>query len=114
MGLLPLEMVARARADDLDGASDYGLRDCILCGCCSYVCPSHIPLVQYFQYAMGKQDERRSAERKTEHIKRLTEARAERQAQEAAAKEAAKEAAKAAKAAAKVKPADQPTSEVQS
>jgi electron transport complex protein RnfC len=66
--------------------------------------------VQYFQYAMGKKDERRSADRKTEHIKRLTEARAERQAQEAAAKEAAK----AAKAAAKVKPADQPTSEVQS
>ena len=110
MGLLPLEMAARARVDDLDGASDYGLRDCILCGCCSYVCPSHIPLVQYFQYAMGRQDERRSAERKTAQIKQQTEARAARLARE----EAAKAAAKAAKAAAKSQPAGQPASEVQS
>ena len=110
MGLLPLEMASRARVDDLDGASEYGLRDCILCGCCSYVCPSHIPLVQYFQYAMGQQDERRSAARKSEQIKQLTEARAGRLAEE----EAAKAAAKAAKAAAKSKPAAKPTSEVES
>ncbi|SFQ03333.1 electron transport complex protein RnfC [Geopseudomonas sagittaria] len=101
MGLLPLEMAARARVDDLDGASDYGLRDCILCGCCSYVCPSHIPLVQYFQHAMGQQDERRSAARKNDYIRQLTEARAAR----LAAEEAAKAAVKAAKAAAKAKPA---------
>jgi len=103
MGLAPLEMAVRARADDYDGASDYGLRDCILCGCCSYVCPSHIPLVHYFQYAKGQQDERRVAARKTDHIKRQTEARAARLAEEEAAKaaaKAAKEAAKAAKAAA--------------
>jgi len=31
-------------------ASSYDLQDCIECGCCSYVCPSHIPLVEYFQY----------------------------------------------------------------
>lgn len=98
MGLTPLEMAARARVDDLDGASEYGLRDCILCGCCSYVCPSHIPLVQYFQYAKGQQDERRSAARKSEYIKQLTEARAARLAEEEAAKAKAK-AEKAAKAA---------------
>jgi electron transport complex protein RnfC len=23
--------------------------DCIECGCCAYVCPSHLPLVQYYQ-----------------------------------------------------------------
>ncbi|TBU98807.1 electron transport complex subunit RsxC [Stutzerimonas kirkiae] len=97
MGLAPLEMALHARADDLDGASQYGLRDCILCGCCSYVCPSHIPLVHYFQYAMGRQDERRNAARKNERIKQMTEARAARLAQEEAARAAAK-AAKAAKA----------------
>lgn len=112
MGLLPLEMAARARIDDLDGANDYGLRDCILCGCCSYVCPSHIPLVQYFQYAMGQQDERRQGARKTDYIKQLTEARAARLAEEEAAKAAAK-AAKAAKAKA-AKPAAAPTNEVES
>jgi len=25
------------------------LMDCMLCGCCSYVCPSNIPLSQLFQ-----------------------------------------------------------------
>jgi len=32
-------------------ASDYHLNDCFECGCCSYVCPSNIPLVQYFRIA---------------------------------------------------------------
>jgi electron transport complex protein RnfC len=27
------------------------LKDCMLCGCCSYVCPSHIPLSQLFAAA---------------------------------------------------------------
>jgi len=30
---------------------DYNLMDCFECGCCSYVCPSNIPLVQYFRIA---------------------------------------------------------------
>ncbi|MFV1959288.1 MAG: 4Fe-4S dicluster domain-containing protein, partial [Planctomycetota bacterium] len=29
-------------------AAHFHLRDCMLCGCCSYVCPSHIPLSQLF------------------------------------------------------------------
>ncbi|BCG65987.1 MAG: electron transport complex protein RnfC [Methyloprofundus sp.] len=29
----------------------YHLKDCFECGCCSYVCPSNIPLVQYFRIA---------------------------------------------------------------
>lgn len=94
MGLMPMEMVAHTRNDDFDTASQYGLRDCILCGCCSYVCPSHIPLVQFFQYGMGQQDERREATRKSDYIKQATEARAQRTASE----EAARKAAKAAKA----------------
>lgn len=32
-------------------ASSYNLMDCFECGCCSYVCPSNIPLVQYFRIA---------------------------------------------------------------
>ncbi|NNE43702.1 MAG: electron transport complex subunit RsxC, partial [Gemmatimonadetes bacterium] len=32
-------------------ASDYHLMDCFECGSCSYVCPSHIPLVQQFRVA---------------------------------------------------------------
>ena len=28
--------------------------DCIECGACSYVCPSHIPLVQYYRFAKSE------------------------------------------------------------
>ncbi len=31
--------------------NNYHLKDCFECGCCSYVCPSSIPLVQYFRIA---------------------------------------------------------------
>jgi len=40
-----------ARARDLEKVQNYNLFDCIECGCCTYVCPSHIPLVQYFRFA---------------------------------------------------------------
>jgi electron transport complex protein RnfC len=32
-------------------ADTYHLMDCFECGCCSFVCPSHIPLVQQFRVA---------------------------------------------------------------
>ncbi|MBA4691802.1 MAG: electron transporter RnfC, partial [Pseudomonas sp.] len=63
--------------------------------------------VQYFQYAVGQQDERRSAARKNDYVKQLAEARAARLAEEEAAKAAAKAAKKrkaAAPAASEVSP----------
>lgn len=41
--------------------SDFNLIDCFECGCCSYVCPSNIPLVQYFRIAKAMNRERASA-----------------------------------------------------
>ena len=32
-------------------AEDFHLNNCFECGCCSFVCPSNIPLVQYFRIA---------------------------------------------------------------
>lgn len=32
-------------------ATEFHLNDCFECGCCSYVCPSFIPLTQYFRIA---------------------------------------------------------------
>jgi electron transport complex protein RnfC len=32
-------------------ADEFHLMDCFECGCCSFVCPSHIPLVQQFRVA---------------------------------------------------------------
>jgi len=52
MGLNPstLGMLAAKREYDLMGAG-YHLGDCFECGCCTYVCPSNIPLVQQFRVA---------------------------------------------------------------
>lgn len=98
MGLVPLEMARNARADNFDGAVEYGLKDCILCGSCAYVCPSHIPLVHYFQFAKGEMSDLRQQAKKTELTKFLSQQREARKQKEAEAKAAAK-AAKAAKAA---------------
>jgi electron transport complex protein RnfC len=40
--------------------TDFHLMDCFECGCCSYVCPSHIPLVQYFRIAKQMNRERKA------------------------------------------------------
>lgn len=104
VGLLPLEMMSRIRAGQLEASLGYGLKDCISCGSCSYVCPSEIPLVHYFKYANGELLARDQANHKAEQTKRLSDeklARIERVKQEAAAAAAAR---KAAAAAAKNKP----------
>jgi len=46
-------------------ASDFNLMDCFECGSCSYVCPSHIPLVQYFRLSK-RIVRKREAEKKEE------------------------------------------------
>ncbi|MDA1371160.1 MAG: electron transport complex subunit RsxC [Proteobacteria bacterium] len=47
--LLPQQLYAFSRSEDLDQLEEHGLADCIECGACAYVCPSHIPLVQYYR-----------------------------------------------------------------
>ena len=74
-GLRPLDMANNIRINQLDVAVDIGLKDCISCGCCSYICPSNIPLVQYFKYASGEVAARQQAQHKSEQTKRLMEAR---------------------------------------
>jgi len=116
MGLIPLEMAARIRAGDPAGAVDWGLKDCIACGSCSYICPSHIPLVHYFNHAKGDLAARERLKLKNEATKRLADERSQRMArivrerEEAArlraAKKAAAEAAKKAAAAAAAEAAE--------
>jgi electron transport complex protein RnfC len=111
MGLVPLEMAARIRVGDPVGSIDWGLKDCIACGSCSYVCPAHIPLVHWFNHAKGELASRERLKLKNEATKRLADernARMERIAREReeaarqrAARKAAADAAKKAAAAAK-------------
>ena len=99
VGLLPLEMAAHIRAADLSGAVTLGLKDCIACGSCSYVCPAHIPLVHFFNYAKGDLAAQERSKLKQEATKKLADARLERiariereRAEAAARRKAAREA----------------------
>lgn len=51
--LSPALLNVALKAGDLDEADKIGALDCIECGTCSFVCPSHIQLVQRFR--VGKQ-----------------------------------------------------------
>jgi electron transport complex protein RnfC len=104
VGLLPLEMAAHIRVADLTGAVKLGLKDCISCGSCSYVCPAHIPLVHYFNYAKGDLAAQERGKLKQEATKKLADERIarmlriEREREEAAAKRKAAREAKEAQA----------------
>ncbi len=56
-----LGLLARVREFDRM-KSDFNLLDCFECGCCSYVCPSNIPLVQQFRLAKVMLRKRQAAE----------------------------------------------------
>ena len=55
--LNPSQLGLLAQIGDYDAMGEYDLADCMLCGSCSYVCPSNIPLSQMF--ALGKSALRR-------------------------------------------------------
>ena len=74
-GLVPVEMAARVRGDDLEGALQLGVMDCVGCGCCSYVCPANIPLVHYFNHGKGELGSRQRTRNKLRETARLAELR---------------------------------------
>jgi electron transport complex protein RnfC len=49
--LNPQLLGSLAKAERHEEMQEEHLMDCMLCGCCSYVCPSNIPLSQLFQMA---------------------------------------------------------------
>ena len=96
-GLVPVEMAAFIRKDDLDAAARIGVMDCVSCGSCSYVCPSHIPLVHYFNYAKGSLNAQDRDRRKQSRIKEQAQVHTERIEKQAQAKREAAAAAAAAR-----------------
>jgi len=51
---MPQQLYWYSKSQEFDKAQDYNLYDCIECGCCDYVCPSQIPLVQYYRFAKAE------------------------------------------------------------
>lgn len=55
------KLAYKHRYDEMQ--SDFHLMDCFECGCCSYVCPSSIPLVQYFRVSKSSLREKAMREK---------------------------------------------------
>jgi len=102
--LLPQQLLWFSKSEEFDKAEQHHLNDCIECGACAYVCPSNIPLVQYYRYAKGAIAELTAEAEKAERARERFEHRKQRIEQEEAEKEArriAKAEEAAARAAAK-------------
>ena len=56
----------------------HGLTDCIECGCCDLVCPSHIPLTADFRTAKARFQELADEKARAERARSRFEARNER------------------------------------
>jgi electron transport complex protein RnfC len=52
MRLVPARLAAAARNGDMDMAEKYNIMGCLETGCCGYICPARIPLIQLIR--MGK------------------------------------------------------------
>ena len=54
MHLLPLYMYQYERKSDVEQLNRFHVTDCIECGCCAYICPGRLPLVQSFKSGKTK------------------------------------------------------------
>lgn len=59
VGLLPTTLSQLVKNKKWEKLEDYHILDCIECGCCGYVCPSKIPLVQYIKWGKMEVQARR-------------------------------------------------------
>ncbi|OOS00342.1 electron transport complex subunit RsxC [Haemophilus paracuniculus] len=75
VGLLPQQLYWFARSEDHDKSKAYHLDACIECGVCAYVCPSYIPLIQYFRQEKAKIAEIDLKAKQAEEAKQRFEAR---------------------------------------
>jgi len=94
--LLPQQLFWYAKSNNHEQLEKHHLFDCIECGACSWVCPSNIPLVQYYRSAKGAVSEARVERVRSERAKGRFEARLDRLEREAAEREAKRAARKAA------------------
>ena len=89
---LPCTLVAtttlwHAKAEEHDKAASYNLKDCIECGCCSYVCPSDIPLVEHYRIAKSALKQAADEKQQAERAKQRFDARLARLEEEKLARE---------------------------
>ncbi|HUU39108.1 MAG TPA: electron transport complex subunit RsxC [Candidatus Desulfaltia sp.] len=54
MGLSPTQLHKFVRYEKWAEAENWGVLDCVECGCCQYICPSKIPLVHWMRLGKNK------------------------------------------------------------
>ncbi|MBA7714859.1 Proton-translocating ferredoxin:NAD(+) oxidoreductase complex subunit C [subsurface metagenome] len=52
LGLIPAELARLVKNSKWERLKDYHIMDCMECGCCAYVCPARIPIIQLIK--LGK------------------------------------------------------------
>lgn len=86
--LLPQQLLAFGKSDNIAALTQHRLTDCIECAACEVVCPSHIPLVDYYSASKALLAELKQEQEKAQ----WAQARFERQQARKAVLEAEKEA----------------------
>src|SRR5699024_4428780 len=86
--LLPQTLFKLVEAGKCEAAAEYGLADCIECGCCAAVCLSHSPLVDFYKHGKDELAQRNLDQRRAALAKRRHEAREQRLAREREARQA--------------------------
>jgi electron transport complex protein RnfC len=54
MRLVPTQLMKCVKYENLTLAENWGILDCVECGCCQYVCPSKIPLVHWIRWGKNE------------------------------------------------------------
>jgi electron transport complex protein RnfC len=54
MGLEPTQLAKFVQYEKWAEAENWGILDCVECGCCQYICPSKIPLVHWMRLGKNK------------------------------------------------------------
>jgi electron transport complex protein RnfC len=62
--LLPSQLSIIAEAQRWEQAEEYGVFDCIECGCCTYSCPSKRPIVQWIKTTKMKLRKKKAREKR--------------------------------------------------
>lgn len=62
MRLMPAYLAAFSKKEDYESCEKYDVMSCVECGCCTYICPASVQIVQKIRVAKGRiQDDRRRA-----------------------------------------------------
>jgi len=57
MLLLPTRLARLSEMEYFEEAESLGILNCVECGCCAFICPSNIPLVQWIRIGKLKLNE---------------------------------------------------------